>query len=143
VVLFPAVSTPAVGATPLAPWLRRTLVGVAAVNVVLGLAFGLGPELGTAPWPTEISSALLRFIGAIVLANGIGALVVARQGTWEGARALFAVALVYGLGALVAGAAQLLITGVAAGVVFYLVLDLVFVGPIAAIIWTYESRACR
>jgi hypothetical protein len=68
----------------------------AVANVVLGLLFLLGPELRFSVWPSPISPVLIRFIGAIILANGVGAVLAYRQGTWEGARVLFLVALVYG-----------------------------------------------
>jgi hypothetical protein len=139
--LLPESTSTSRAAVVLAPWLRWTLVGIAVLNIVVGLLFELDPEFGSAPWPTDIPPALVRFVGAIVIANGVGALVVARQGTWEGARALFTVALVYGLVALVAGLAQLATVGLSAGVLFYVVLDLVFIGPIAAIGLAHERRA--
>ena len=47
----------------------RTGVAVTAViDLVVGLAFLFGPELGVTLWPTPIPSILMRFIGAMCLA---------------------------------------------------------------------------
>jgi hypothetical protein len=81
----------------------------------------------------------MRFIGAIVLGNGVGAALIVRLGSWESARALFAVALVYGVAVLIALLYHLLILGGAASVFwFYVALDAVFLVPIAAVFWSYE-----
>lgn len=123
----------------LSPGLRRVLYGTALIDLTVGLLFILDPELGTAPWPKEISPVLVRFIGSIVIANAAGLVVAARTGTWEGARALFAVAVVYGAVALVAVTAQLLSDPDGQGVLWiYVAVLVVFLGPILAVIARYE-----
>ena len=81
---------------------------------------------------------LSRFIGSIIVANGVGAWLVVRQGTWEGARVLFAVALVYGIVVLVALLYHLLLGDAAAFFWIYATVDAIFLGPIAYIFWRYE-----
>lgn len=115
--------------------------GTAVINLVVGTLFLLDPELDSAPWPTDIAPTLVRFIGAIVLGNAAGAAVVAKIGTWEGARALFAVAFVYGVVALVAVTAQLAFVGGAGSLWVYVIVVAIFLGPIAAIIVSYERRS--
>ena len=121
--------------------LRRVLAGTAVIDLVIAMLFMLDPELDTAPWPTEIAPTLVRFIGAILLGNAAGALLVAKQGTWEGARALFTVALVYGVAALIAVSAQLALVGGPSSLWIYVVVVAIFVIPIAGIMITYERRS--
>jgi hypothetical protein len=128
---------------PLSDLLRTTLYGVAAINLVVGGLFLFGPELDVNPWPTDISPPLMRFIGAIVAANGVGSLVAARQGTWEGTRALFAVALVYGLIVLVALPAQLLWGEGDDDLWGYVAVDGAFIGLIAYTFAKYERGTRR
>jgi hypothetical protein len=116
---------------------------VAAINLVVGVLFLLDPELGTAPWPTPIAPVLVRFIGAIVVGNAAGAAVVAKQATWEGARALFAVALAYGVVALAFVAYQLASEGGPSSLWIYVAVDAVFVVPVAALAWSYERRSAK
>jgi hypothetical protein len=124
-------------------WLRRVLLGTAVIDLVIAMLFMLDPELGTAPWPTPIAPTLVRFIGAILLGNAAGAAVVAKQGTWEGARALFTVALVYGIAALIAVTTQLTVVGGPSSLWIYVVVVAIFVVPIALIIWSYEQRSAN
>ena len=121
--------------------LRWVLAGTAVIDIVIAMLFMLDPELDTAPWPTDIAPTLVRFIGAILLGNAAGALLVAKQGTWEGARALFTVALVYGVVALVAVPAQLAIVGGPSSLWIYVVVVAIFVVPIVAIFVSYERRS--
>lgn len=121
--------------------LRWVLAGTAVIDLVIAMLFMLDPELDSAPWPTDIAPTLVRFIGAILLGNAAGALVVAKHGTWEGARALFTVALVYGVAALVAVPAQLAIVGGQSSLWIYVVIVAIFVVPIAGIMLTYERRS--
>ncbi len=65
----------------LAPALRAAIAATAAIDLLIGLAFLLGPELRLTLWPTPIPLALMRFIGAIVLANGVGAVMIVRRPT--------------------------------------------------------------
>jgi hypothetical protein len=119
----------------------RMAVGVTAViDLLIGLAFLFGPELNLNLWPTPIGIELKRFIGAIIVANGFGAAMIARQGSWEGARVLFAVALIYGIAVF-----AMLLYDLALGVAvpffwIYIALDAIFLVPIAYIYW-YHERA--
>lgn len=66
-------------------------------NLVVGLAFFFLPELHlTAIWPTSISPVLDRFIGAIILGNGVGAIYLSTVREWARVRPLAIVATVYG-----------------------------------------------
>jgi hypothetical protein len=115
---------------PLSARLRQILMMTAGINLIVGLAFLLAPETGWTPWPTPISPVLVRFIGAIIIGNGVGSLVAARQGTWEGARVLFTVALVYGAVVLVAVPIQMLLDESHSSVWIYVAVAYVF--------WSYE-----
>ena len=79
---------------PLSTGLQTAVRVTAIIDLIIGLLFLFAPELGFTLWPTPIAPVLSRFIGSIIVANGVGAWLVVRQGTWEGARVLFAVALV-------------------------------------------------
>jgi hypothetical protein len=113
------------------------------VDFLIGLAWLCGPEAGLSLWPSSIPSVLSRFIGAIVLANGCGAVLIAVNGTWESARALFIVALIYG-GAVVLGLLyELLFHGAPPIFWAYVVVDFVFLFPILFILGYYEWAARR
>jgi hypothetical protein len=122
----------------LTPALRAAIAATAAIDLLIGLAFLLGPELRLALWPTPIPLALMRFIGAIVLANGVGALMIVRRPTWENARTLFTVALVYGIVVLIALLYQLLLGAAAPIFWIYIAVDAIFLIPICYIFWIYE-----
>jgi len=124
----------------LGPLLRAAIATTAAIDLLIGLAFLLGPELRLTLWPTPIPLALMRFIGAIVVANGVGALMIVRRPTWENARTLFTVALVYGIVVLIALIYQLLILGAAPIFWIYVLVDTVFLVPIGVVFWMYERR---
>jgi hypothetical protein len=122
--------------------LRIAVGSTVAINLIVGAVFLLGPELNVTLWPTPISPVLMRFIGAIILGNGVGAWMIVREATWESARVLFTVAIVYGVAVLVALLYQLL-RGAAEPIFWlYVVLDALFLVPIGAIYVTYE-RARR
>jgi hypothetical protein len=123
---------------PLSERLKQILMATAGINLIVGLAFLLAPELGWTPWPTPISPVLVRFIGAIVIGNGVGSFVAARQGTWEGARVLFTVALVYGAVVLIAVPIQMLLGQSHGSIWVYVAADALFLGPIAYVFWSYE-----
>ena len=123
---------------PLSAGLRVAVAATAAIDLLIGLAFLFAPELGLTLWPTAIAPVLSRFIGSIIVANGVGAWLVVRQGTWEGARVLFAVALVYGVVVLVALLYHLLMGDRALFFWIYAAVDAIFLGPIAYIYWKYE-----
>ena len=122
----------------LGPVLRSAIAATAAIDLLIGLAFLLGPELGLTLWPTPIPLALMRFIGAIVFANGVGALMIVVRPTWENARTLFVVALVYGIIVLVALLYQLLVLGAAPIFWAYVLVDAIFLVPICYIFWINE-----
>lgn len=123
---------------PLSAGLRVAVAVAATIDLLIGLAFLFAPELGFALWPTPIAPVLSRFIGSIVLANGVGAWMIVRDGTWEGARVLFAVALVYGVVVLVALLYHLLLGEAAPFFWIYAAVDAIFLGPIGYIYWRYE-----
>jgi hypothetical protein len=123
----------------LPPWLRTAIAVTAAIDLIIGLAFLFGPELNLTLWPTPIPPILMRFIGSIVLANGVGAAMIVRQATWEGARVLVAVALVYGIVVFIALLYHLLLGSAPAVFWIYTILDVIFLGPIAYIYWRYET----
>ena len=66
------------------------------LNLVIGLAFFFLPELHLPVWPVSISPMLDRFIGAIVIANGVGAIWLSTEREWARVRPLAIVAVVYG-----------------------------------------------
>ena len=123
------------------PVLRAAIAATAAIDLLIGLAFLLGPELGLTLWPTPIPLALMRFIGAIVFANGVGALMIVRWPAWENARTLFTVALAYGIVVLIALLYQLLAVGAAPMFWIYMLVDVIFLVPIGTIFWTYERAS--
>lgn len=122
----------------LAPILRLTIAFAAALNLLIGLGFLLGPELGLTLWPSAVPRELMRFIGAIVLANGIGAAMIARKPTWENARVLVAVALVYGFLIFLSLAFDLLAGSAPAVFWIYLAINTFFLFPAAYFFWRYE-----
>ena len=125
------------------PVLRIAIGVTAAIDLLVGLAWLLGPELGVTLWPTPIPGALMRFIGAIVLAHGVGALMIVARPTWENARVLFAVALVYGILVLIGLLYQLLVLGAAPIFWFYVIVDAIFLVPICSIFWIYERAGAQ
>jgi hypothetical protein len=121
--------------------LRIAIAATAVIDLLNGLAFLLGPELRLTLWPTPIPLALMRFIGAIVFANGVGALQIVRRPTWENARTLFTVALVYGIVVLLALLYQLLALGAAPIFWLYIIVDAIFLVPISLVFWLYERAS--
>ena len=69
---------------PLSPGLKSAVTVTAAIDLIIGLMFLFAPELGFTLWPTPIAPVLSRFIGSIIVANGVGAWLVVRQGTLGG-----------------------------------------------------------
>lgn len=128
---------------PLSDRLKQILLVTAGINLIVGSAFLLAPEIDWTPWPTPISPVLVRFIGAIIIGNGVGSVVAARQGTWEGARVLFTVALVYGAVVLVAVPIQMLLGESHESIWIYVAADAFFLGPIAYVFWSYERSEPR
>jgi O-antigen/teichoic acid export membrane protein len=77
--------------------LERVLAFLAGiVNLIVGLGFFFLPELQIPLWPTSIPAILDRFIGAIIIGNGVGALWLSTEKEWARVRPLALVALVYG-----------------------------------------------
>lgn len=126
---------------PLSPMLKYALIIAAVIDLLVGLAFFFGPELNINLWPTPITAVLRRFIGAIIIGNSIGLWFVLQQGTWAGARALFAVALVYGVLVLIGLLYHLLLGDAQPVLWIYAIVDGVFLGPIAYTFWTNERAA--
>ena len=118
--------------------LRSAVYVTAVIDLVIGLLFLFGPESGVLLWPTPIAPVLTRFIGGIVIANGVAAWVVARQNTWEGARALFTVAIVYGVVVLVALLYHLLLKNADPVFWIYCAVDGIFLVPIIYTYYLYE-----
>jgi hypothetical protein len=78
---------------------ERGLAFIAGLfNLIVGLAFFLLPEIHalTFIWPVSISPVLDRFIGAIILGNGAGAIWLSGEREWARVRPLAIVAVVYG-----------------------------------------------
>jgi hypothetical protein len=120
----------------------RTAIAVAALlNLLIGLAFLFGPELNLNLWPTPVSVELKRFIGAIIVGNAVGAAMIVRRATWENARVLMMVALVYGVAVLVT-----LLFDLAQGIAnpffwIYVTVDAIFLVPVAYVYWLYERSS--
>jgi hypothetical protein len=115
------------------------LVNITAViDLVIGLAFLFGPELGVTLWPNPITPVLMRFIGSIIVGNGVGAWLATRQSTWEGARVLFTVAIVYGAAVLPFLLYHLIFGGAPSVLWIYVALDTIFLVPILYIFRQYE-----
>lgn len=126
--------------TLLSPTLRTVLTLAGALDIVLGALFFTGPETGISLWPTPVPALLSRFIGAIILASGAGVLAMARQGTWEGARAMFWLGLTYSVASLLALLYHLLLLGAPPAFWLYAALDVVYLVPIAYVLATYERK---
>jgi len=122
----------------LPPLLRFTITIAAALNLLIGLAFLLGPELGFTLWPSPVPREMMRFIGSIVLANGIGAAMIVRRPTWENARVLVAVALVYGILVFLGLIVDLLTAGAPPVFWIYLVINTGFLLPATYFFWKYD-----
>jgi hypothetical protein len=130
------------GQIVLPPIIRNALYVTAVIDVVVGILFFFGPEIKIDMWPSPIAPVLMRFIGGIILGNAIGAALCAQQATWEGARVIFTVALVYGVAVFFGVLYHLLKGGVTDTFWIYVIVDAVFLVPIGYIYWTYE-RAFR
>lgn len=125
---------------PLSSFLRTVLTLAGALDLVLGILFLLGPEIGVKLWPTDVAPLMSRFIGSIVFASGVGVLVLARMGTWEGARALFYVGLAYSLLTLAALLYHLIFKAAPQVFWLYTVLDIVYLVPISYVIWANDRK---
>ena len=78
-------------------WPERALALLAgSINLIIGLAFFFLPELQLPLWPVAISPVLDRFIGAIIIGNGVGAIWLSTEREWARVRPLALVAVVYG-----------------------------------------------
>ena len=78
-------------------WPERALALLAgSINLIVGLAFFFLPELQLPLWPVAISPVLDRFIGAIIIGNGVGAIWLSTEQEWACVRPLALVATVYG-----------------------------------------------
>jgi hypothetical protein len=122
----------------LAPLLRFAIALAAVTNLVIGLLFLFGPELGFALWPSPLPREIMRFIGAIVVGNGVGAALIFRKPTWENARVLIAVAFVYAALVSLSLLVDLLTVGAPALFWIYLAVNTVFLLPAGYLFWQYE-----
>jgi hypothetical protein len=78
-------------------WPERALALFAGIiNLIVGLGFFFLPELQLPLWPVTISPVLDRFIGAIIIGNGVGAIWLSTEREWARVRPLALVAVVYG-----------------------------------------------
>ena len=78
-------------------WPERALALFAGIiNLIVGLGFFFLPELRLPLWPVDISPVLDRFIGAIIIGNGFGAIWLSTEREWARVRPLALVATVYG-----------------------------------------------
>ena len=80
-------------------WPERALALFAGIiNLLVGVGFFFLPEihLSFPLWPTSISPILTRFIGAIIIGNGVGAIWLSGEREWARVRPLALVAVVYG-----------------------------------------------
>jgi len=78
-------------------WPERALALFAGIiNLIVGLGFFFLPELRLPLWPVAISPVLDRFIGAIIIGNGVGAIWLSTEQEWARVRPLALVATVYG-----------------------------------------------
>src|SRR6266516_7447244 len=78
-------------------WPERVLALFAGIiNLIVGLGFFFLPELRLPLWPVDISPVLDRFIGAIIIGNGVGAIWLSTEREWARVRPLALVATVYG-----------------------------------------------
>ena len=76
---------------------ERALALIAGIlNLLIGAGFFFLPELPFPLWPTGVSPILTRFIGAIIIGNGVGAIWLSREREWARVRPLALVAVVYG-----------------------------------------------
>jgi len=76
---------------------ERILASTAGIlNLIVGFVFFFLPELQLPLWPVSISSVLARFIGAIIIGNGVGAIWLSTESEWARVRPLALVATVYG-----------------------------------------------
>jgi O-antigen/teichoic acid export membrane protein len=75
---------------------RMLALSAGILNSIVGLAFFFLPELQLPLWPVDISPILTRFIGAIIIGNGVGAIWLSTEREWARVRPLALVAAVYG-----------------------------------------------
>jgi hypothetical protein len=118
---------------------RIAVAVTAMIDLGIGLAFFFSPELSVTLWTSPVSPTLSRFIGAIIIGNGVGAALIARLGTWESARVLFTVALVYGVIVMLGLLYHFMHGDLPSALLIYLGVDVVFLVPIGFIYWRYEQ----
>ncbi len=107
--------------------LERVLALLAGiVNLIVGLGFFFLPELKFPLWPTSIPAILARFIGAIIIGNGVGALWLSTEKEWARVRPLALVALVYGTLVAIALLYHLLLLNASSAFWIYFLFDVPF-----------------
>jgi hypothetical protein len=105
---------------------RRMALSAGILNLIVGFGFFFLPELQLPLWPVGISPVLDRFIGAIIVGNGAGALLLATEREWARVRPLALVATVYGTLVALALLYHLLRLGAPPVFWLYLLFDLPF-----------------
>ena len=122
-----------------APQLRLTIAISAGVNLLIGLAFLVGPELGIRLWPSPLPREMMRLAGLIVLTNGVGATLITRQSIWEHPRVLRMIALVYLLVVCLGLFMHALPDGAPPVFWIHLGIHTLFLVPAAYFLWKYEQ----
>jgi len=121
-----------------APQLRFTLAISAGLNLLIGLAFLVGPELGIRLWPSPLPREMMRLAGLMVLTNGVGAALIIRQSIWEHPRVLWMIALVYLLVVCLGLFLHALPDGAPPVFWIHLAINTLFLVPAAFFLWRSE-----
>ena len=121
------------------PQLRFTIAVSAGLNLLIGVAFLFGPELGITLWPSPLPREMMHFAGSIVLTNGIGAAMIVRRSTWEHPQVLLAIGLVYSLAIFVGIFIHVLPDGAPPVFWVYLAINTLFLVPAAYFFWRYRQ----
>ena len=122
-----------------APQLRFTIAISAGLNLLIGVAFLFGPELGITLWPSPLPREMMLFAGTIVLTNGIGAAMMIRRSTWEHPQVLLVIGLVYSLAIFLGVFIHVLPDGAPSVFWVYLAINTLFLVPAAYFFWRYRQ----
>ena len=107
-------------------------------DICFNIAEGLGGDAREAQVPALLEMLGIPYTGSRVLANGIGAGMIVRKPTWENARVLIAVALVYGMLVFFGLLIDLLTSDIPRLFWLYVIFDGIFSFPAAYFFWKYE-----
>ena len=121
-----------------APQLRLTIAISAGLNLLIGLAFLFGPELGITLWPSPLLLNAMHFAGFIVLTNGIGAALIIWHSIWKHPRVLLAVAVVYSLAIFLGLFFNVFANGAPPVLWTYLAINTLLLIPAAYFLWRNE-----